>query len=236
MRVYPLGDTAVTVEVDTVISYRAMVNVHALTMRFAQSSVEGVVELIPAFTTLTVVYKPSVVSYDDLAQHLQMLAHEMVQENQEPLLQMVQETHARCIEIPVCYEPQFAPDLAELAYYAGISTEEVIQLHTSPEYRVAMIGFTPAFPYLLGLDERLNVPRKQIPRLRVPAGSVAIGGAQTGIYPITSPGGWSIIGWTPLQLFRPHEPIPSLLLAGDRVRFYAISQAEIAAFQRNDTL
>jgi inhibitor of KinA len=198
--------------------------------------VEGVTELIPAFTTLTVVYTPSVLSYNELADHLQMLAKEMVRENLDTLLQIVQETNARCIDIPVCYEPQFAPDLPELAYHANINIKEVIQIHTSTEYRVAMIGFTPAFPYLLGLDERLNIPRKQVPRLRVPAGSVAIGGAQTGIYPITSPGGWSIIGWTPLQLFRPHEPIPSLLLAGDRVRFYAISQAEIATFQQETVL
>ena len=131
--------------------------------------------------------------------------------------------------VPVCYGGEFGPDLDDLARYARLSVDEVIARHCAPDYRVAMLGFAPGFPYLLGLDPALHAPRRATPRVRVPAGSVAIGGAQTGIYPSELPGGWLLIGRTPLTLFDPAREAPALLAPGQRLRFRAISADEISA-------
>ena len=136
------------------------------------------------------------------------------------------------VEIPVCYDGEFGPDLGEVAEHAKLAQAEVIALHTASEYHVAMLGFAPGFPYLLGLDARLHAPRRASPRTRVPAGSVAIGGAQTGIYPRELPGGWRLIGRTPLTLFDAQRDPPALLAPGQRVRFRAISAQEFAALTR----
>lgn len=128
----------------------------------------------------------------------------------------------RMVEIPVCYGGEFGPDLDTLAAHAGLNAAATIALHAGSDYRVAMLGFAPGFPYLLGLDERLAMPRRADPRQRVPAGSVAVGGSQTGIYPAELPGGWHLIGRTPLRLFDANTESPALLQAGDRVRFRAI--------------
>lgn len=136
---------------------------------------------------------------------------------------------ARIIDIPVCYEPEMAPDLIEAANELGIAIDELIQRHSSASYTVAMIGFAPGFPYLLGLPDSLALPRLATPRTRVPAGSVAIGGNQTGIYPRESPGGWRLLGRTPLVLFDAARASPALLMPGDQVRFQRI---DAAAFER----
>jgi KipI family sensor histidine kinase inhibitor len=136
---------------------------------------------------------------------------------------------ARIIDIPVCYEPAMAPDLVEAASELGITADELVQRHSSASYTVAMIGFAPGFPYLLGLPDSLALPRLATPRTRVPAGSVAIGGRQTGIYPRESPGGWRLIGCTPLVLFDVARASPALLMPGDQVRFQRI---DAAAFER----
>lgn len=138
----------------------------------------------------------------------------------------------RAQQIPVCYGGAFGADLIEVAQQLDLSPDEVVARHTAVEYRVAMIGFAPGFPYLLGLDPALAMPRRRDPRQRVPAGSVAIGGKQTGIYPNELPGGWQLLGRTPLRLFDLIATPPSLLAAGDRVRFHAISEDE---FQQLDT-
>lgn len=129
---------------------------------------------------------------------------------------------ARELVIPVCYGGEYGPDLAEVAAHCGLDEAAVPALHAAADYRVAMLGFAPGFPYLLGLDPRLMMPRRSDPRQRVPAGSVAIGGRQTGIYPEALPGGWQVIGRTPLRLFDLAAEAPALLAAGDRVRFRAI--------------
>ena len=129
-------------------------------------------------------------------------------------------------EIPVCYGGIHGPDLVEVARHLDLSIDEVISRHAAVNYHVAMIGFAPGFPYLLGLDPSLVMPRRDDPRQRVPAGSVAIGGAQTGIYPTELPGGWQLLGRTPLCLFDVTAASPSLLAAGDRVRFRAIDEDE----------
>jgi KipI family sensor histidine kinase inhibitor len=133
------------------------------------------------------------------------------------------------IEIPVCYGDAFGPDLDAVAAHAGLDASDVIERHANAEYRVAMLGFMPGFAYLLGLDPALHAPRRASPRTRVPAGSVAIGGAQTGIYPRELPGGWQLIGRTPLALFDASRTPPALLRPGQRVRFRPIDAGEFAA-------
>ena len=135
---------------------------------------------------------------------------------------------AEAIEIPVCYGGEFGPDLDAVATHCGLEPAEVSARHAAGDYRVAMLGFMPGFAYLLGLDESLHMPRRASPRTRVPAGSVAIGGAQTGIYPRELPGGWQLIGRTPLTLFDPSQAEPALLRPGQRVRFRAIDAAAFA--------
>jgi len=135
------------------------------------------------------------------------------------------------VEIPVCYGGEYGPDLAVVAAHTGLTPEEVIQLHSAAEYRVHAIGFSPGFPYLGGLPPRLNTPRRATPRPSVPAGSVGIGSAQTGVYPVASPGGWNLIGRTPRALFRLHKSPPALLLIGDRVKFRPITPGEFAAWK-----
>ncbi len=139
------------------------------------------------------------------------------------------EEHERApIEIPVCYEAAYAPDLAAVAMATSLTAEEVVRLHVTSPHRVLMIGFTPGFPYIGGLDERLAVPRRATPRARLEAGSVAIANGQTSIYPFATPGGWNLIGRTPLRLFDPARNPPSLLQAGDRVVFVPIPEQEFA--------
>ncbi len=135
----------------------------------------------------------------------------------------------RVVRIPVAYGGAFGPDLDLVARHAGLSEDEVVALHGSVPYRVFMLGFTPGFPYLGGMPARLATPRRDAPRPRIPAGSVGIAGAQTGIYPVESPGGWQLIGRTPLRLFDAASPTPFLLAAGDRVRFRRCTEAEFHA-------
>jgi inhibitor of KinA len=136
------------------------------------------------------------------------------------------------IEIPVCYDREFAPDLDDVAKHAEISAQEVVALHSKSKYRVACIGFVPGFTFLAGLPRNLGTPRRDVPRKEIPPGSVGIGGAQTGIYPLRSPGGWNLIGRTPLKLFDPSKNPPTLLHPGDRVRFRAISTEEFESLKQ----
>lgn len=140
----------------------------------------------------------------------------------------------RHVEIPVCYAPEFGPDLGDWAAHCGLAVEAAISRHTAGDYRVAMLGFSPGFPYLLGLDPALAMPRLATPRPQVAAGSVGIGGAQTGAYPAAGPGGWRLLGRTPLRLFDAHRTEPALLAPGDHVRFVRIDRARFDALSGTD--
>jgi inhibitor of KinA len=133
--------------------------------------------------------------------------------------------------VPVCYGGEFGPDLEFVAKHNGLTEQEVIQIHSSGEYLVYMIGFAPGFPYLGGMSEKIAAPRRTSPRLKIPIGTVGIAGLQTGVYPIETPGGWQLIGRSPEQLFRPHANPPSLLQAGNLVRFQPISRDEYDAWE-----
>ena len=136
------------------------------------------------------------------------------------------ETRKRIFEIPVCYGGEYGPDIQNIAEHAGLSQEEVIQIHSSRDYLIYMLGFLPGFTYLGGLDERLHTPRLANPRIRIPAGSVGIGGSQTGIYPLDSPGGWQLMGMTPGKTYDPARETPILVEAGDYIRFVPVEEEE----------
>lgn len=228
-RLYPLGDAAMVLELGQAIAPATHRLIQALARELARHPPPGLREVVPAFTTLTVYYDPLVLfeqgaasPYAQMASALQRLlpAAQAALADVEP---------GPLVEIPVCYGGDFGPDLGLVASHAQLSEAEVITRHAQPEYLVHMVGFAPGFPYLGGLDARLATPRRAQPRPLVPAGAVGIAGAQTGIYSLPTPGGWQLIGRTPLRLFDPGRARPSLLQAGDRLRFVPISVAE---FQR----
>jgi inhibitor of KinA len=228
-RLYPLGDAAVVLELGQAIAPATQQLVQAFAKVLARHPPPGLREVVPAFTTLTVYYDPLALfalgaasPYEQMASALQRLlpAAQAALADHEP---------GPLVEIPVCYGGEFGPDLALVASHAQLSAAEVIARHAQPDYLVHMIGFAPGFPYLGGLDARLATPRRAQPRPRVPAGAVGIAGAQTGVYSLPTPGGWQLIGRTPLRLFDPSRARPSLLQAGDWLRFVPISEAE---FQR----
>ncbi|MCJ8163420.1 5-oxoprolinase subunit PxpB [Pontibacter sp. E15-1] len=222
VRLYPLGDAAVVVHFGDAIGEETHRQVRAFVACLEEHPFEGLVEYVPAFTTVTVYYNPWVISekgelnpYTKVTGFLQRMLP-LMGKGRAPLAQ-------RVVEIPVAYGGEYGPDLDAVAAHTGLQPGEVIALHTQPDYRVYMIGFAPGFPYLGGISERLVTPRRSSPRPDVPAGTVGIAGNQTGVYPLQTPGGWQLIGRTPIPLFNPANTPPSLLQAGDLVRFVAIS-------------
>ena len=235
VRLFPLGDAAVVVEFGTAISPATHAAIAAFAARLAARPFAGLREMVPAFTTLTVYYDPWLASEN--GRHPQ--PYERVAAQLHQLLAEPEETAtavevAPIVEIPVCYGGAFGPDLAFVAQHAGLSLTEVIDRHTAPEYLVHLIGFAPGFPYLGGMDARLATPRRPQPRPLVPAGTVGIAGPQTGIYSLPTPGGWQLIGRTPLALFNPEWTAPSRLRAGQRLRFVAISEEDFTEIQRQE--
>lgn len=221
-----LGDSALLLQFGEHIDAELSAQVHAAARAIAALQLPGIVELVPAYASLAVVFDPAVWQGED-ALPAQRCRH--VLERCFAASPVEEPTATPLVEIPVCYGGESGPDLPEAAQRAGLTPEEFAARHASSEYRVAMLGFAPGFPYLLGLDPALQQPRRATPRVRVPVGSVAIGGAQTGIYPRELPGGWALIGRTPLGLFDQHLTPPNRLAPGMRVRFVAIGPAEFAA-------
>lgn len=222
---YPLGDAAIVIQFGNVIDLSVNLKIRAICNWLDEYTFHGFVEYVPAYTTITIYYEPWILRYEELK--------EMVDEMLQEVTDLDAET-GDLVEIPVCYGGKYGADLEFVAKYHAITEDEVIALHTAPEYLVYMIGFTPGFPYLGGLDARIATPRKDSPRARVEAGAVGIAGEQTGVYPLATPGGWQIIGQTALALFNIDEEKPALLSAGDRVKFKAVTEAEFLGF--NDDL
>jgi inhibitor of KinA len=213
----PMGDSAIVAELGQKMDQETHFRVKALAAALKKNPFRGMTGYVPAFTTLTVFYDPLSLSFTEMSRRLQSLAED---------IGTGEELQPKVVEIPVCYGGEFGPDLPFVAEYNKLSPEEVIRIHASGEYLVYMIGFAPGFPYLGGMSERIAAPRKPSPRVKVPAGSVGIAGKQTGIYSLDSPGGWQLIGRTPLSLFRVDRNPPGLLEMGDIVRFRPISRAE----------
>jgi KipI family sensor histidine kinase inhibitor len=257
-RIEWLGDRALLLRLGDGIDAALNEHVHDLAHALRMANLPGVRDIVPAYASVAVHYDPSQWAGADsagtFADRLQEIAGACLaraarekfdasapDSTAAPESNVGLDKSSPCdlalpapppqedlVEIPVCYGGDFGPDLADIARHAKLDVAEAIARHAAREYRVAMLGFAPGFPYLLGLDPALHAPRRANPRTRVPAGSVAIGGAQTGIYPRELPGGWQIIGRTPLALFDAGRESPALLAPGQRVRFRAIDTDEFA--------
>ncbi len=222
-----LGDSALSVEFGQEISPAVNRRVTAL-RRCIDEAVKvgrltGIVETVPTYCSLMIVYDPLALGYDELREKLAAIIDGM---------KLADEGKRQVVEIPVVYGGEYGPDLEEVADAHGMTAEEVIRLHSAPEYPVYMLGFVAGFPYLGGMDERLATPRKKSPRLKIAAGSVGIAGGQTGIYSVESPGGWQIIGRTPLKLYDADSENPVLLSAGCYVKFKPVLEAEFKAMMK----
>lgn len=214
------SDDALLVRFGTEISVAHHRRVRSLTAALERAALPAVRNLHPAYASL-------LIRFDPLRSD-----HAAIEAAVRGLLDALEAPAApRAIEIPVCYGGEFGPDLAAVAEHCRLEPQEVIARHSAPEYLVYFLGFSPGFPYLGGMDAALATPRLPAPRTRVPAGSVAIGGAQTGVYPVATPGGWRLIGRTPLRLFDSERPEPALVRMGDQVRFVPIDAAECARLE-----
>jgi len=230
--IVPLGDSAVLIKLGEKPDRETHEKVRILSDHLSAHPFDGMVELIPAYTSVTVLYDPYRVwlaeggnsimddAVDPYARVVERLKNTLsgIGERELP--------EPKRIEIPVCYGGEFGPDLETVARINGLTPEEVIEIHSGTDYLVHMLGFAPGFAYLGGMDRRIAAPRKETPRLAIPPGTVGIAGEQTGVYPIETPGGWQLIGRTPVRLFLPEKDPPALLEAGNLVRFRPISREE----------
>jgi len=231
MQITPLGDCAVLIRVAENFDEapeQALQNVIAAHRRLIAAKIPGVIELAPAYTTVALFYDPvraveAGAPVENVIDWLEQRIRKAIGANESHSGKVA---GVSTVEIPVCYDPEFAFDLDEVARHAELSQREVVDLHSAGDYRVHCVGFIGGFPFLGGLSPKLATPRRETPRKEIPAGSVGIGGKQTGIYSVKSPGGWNIIGRTPLRLFDPQNNPPALLPAGTKVRFRPISREE----------
>ena len=217
MKILPAGDRALVADFGNVISEDVNRKVNALKKVLLAEKVAGVREMIPTYRSLLVEYNPAVISMQALRARIEAADIEGAAAETEK---------RRVLEIPCCYGGLYGEDLAGLAELTGLSEKEIIDIHAGTEYRVYMLGFLPGFVYLGGMDERIAAPRLNSPRVSIPAGSVGIGGSQTGVYPMASPGGWRLIGMTPVSFYDPKRENPVLCEAGDYIRFVPISPEE----------
>lgn len=222
MRILTVGDCAVSVEFGQEISLEINHKVMALKMVLEREPIRGIVELIPTYCSLLIQYDPMDLRYGQLRDRLEALVTQLDEVEMPP---------KQVVEIPVAYGGEYGPDLGEVARAHNISEEEVIKLHSEPEYPIYMLGFVAGFPYLGGMNKAIATPRKQSPRLKIEAGSVGIAGEQTGIYSVESPGGWQIIGRTPLKLYDVNRNEPVLLKAGQYIKFKPITKEEFRAME-----
>ncbi|MDR2525721.1 MAG: 5-oxoprolinase subunit PxpB [Oscillospiraceae bacterium] len=216
----PAGDCALSVEFGDAIHPEINARIRALREALERKPIRGVREYVPTFRSLLVLYEPCVLGFDRLVKKLQA---------RMAGLRGVAEGKRRVYVIPVCYNGE---DLDFVAAHARITREEVVRLHCAPDYLIYMLGFLPGFAYLGGLDAKLHTPRLQNPRTKIPAGAVGIGGEQTGIYPLDSPGGWRLIGRTPVRPYDASRAQPILYAAGDFIRFAPIAMVEYADLER----
>ena len=211
------GDTSVAVVFGNEISTDINTKIRAFDEALAEEQIDGVYETVPTYCSLTIHYAPEKIRYEALKEKLEALL---------AVSHKAQKLNTIVMEIPVVYGGEYGPDLETVAAHNGMSPEDVIRIHSGAEYLIYMLGFTPGFSYMGGMDESIATPRLKTPRVLIPAGSVGIAGKQTGIYPIDSPGGWQLIGRTPVKLYDAHRDTPILLDAGLHVKFIPIDEAE----------
>jgi inhibitor of KinA len=223
----PMGDRALIVEVGDEIDRAVNQKVRELFLRIEKEQIQGIMDLVPTYRSVMVVYDPLTIPQVSLQRRIKDLWDRAGESNLP---------NPKVLEVPVVYGGKHGPDLEWVASYHHLSPEDVVHLHMQPTYQVYMIGFTPGYPYLGEVPEAISTPRRETPRTVVPRGSVAIAQRQTGIYPVQSPGGWHILGWTPLTLFDAGKWPPSLLELGDFVRFFAIREDELTQWQGQQPL
>lgn len=211
------GNTAITVCFENEISKEVNGFVTSFTCAVEQKGIKGVIELIPAFNSVTVLYDSTVTSAGTLKIKLERIIKKLGNS---------QQSSAVLYKIPVCYEEEFSPDMKNVEAHTGLSREEIIEIHSSTDYLIYMLGFLPGFAYLGEMDKRLATPRLDSPRVEISRGAVGIGGEQTGIYPVASPGGWQLIGRTPVLVYDRERENPILYKSGDYIRFVPISRNE----------
>jgi inhibitor of KinA len=240
MDIVPLGDSALVVRVRDRFDDAPEATLDEVFRVFEllqRAAIPGVIELAPAYTSVAVFFDPVALLKSNSATNggFVELAN-TIRGTITPGSKRRRRAAAsalRLIEIPVCYDAEFGVDLDRVTEHTKLTAREIVHLHSTADYRVACIGFVPGFTFLAGLPKNLATPRRDVPRKEIAPGSVGIGGAQTGIYPLRSPGGWNLIGRTPLKLFDPAKAPPTLFSPGDRVRFRAITRAEFDAFSEN---
>ncbi len=220
-----VGDEGLLVEYGDAIDPEINRKVRVMAAALKQKPLEQVREVIPTYRSLLICYDPLRTGPRRIQEHLARLEQD---------LERIEIPPPRTVTIPVCYGGELGPDLEFVCRHTGLSQEEVIARHSGADYQIYMIGFTPGFPFLGGMDPALATPRLETPRTLVPAGSVGIANQQTGVYPIASPGGWRLIGRTPLRLFDPQRRDPFLYRAGDRIRFEPISREEYQRLAAGD--
>jgi inhibitor of KinA len=217
LRFLPAGDLALSVELGDDISVEVNTRVRALEFLIDQKALPGVVETVPTYRALQVYYDPALVGYDALCASLATLAEQASATAMPP---------AREVELPCCYDDELGPDLEAAGRRLDLPVDDLVRLHAGAEYLVYFIGFTPGLPYMTGAPARLTIPRLDTPRVKVPAGTVGIGGIQCCVYSVESPGGFWLLGRTPLRLYDPGAAEPILLRPGDRVRFRRVDRRE----------
>lgn len=217
IKILTAGDASLLVEFGKEINPDINRKIAATVQLMREQHIEGVVDVIPSFCALLINYDPRVIGYEEIKSRIKDLLRIEIKAGEE---------RKKVFEIPVCYGGEFGPDIATIAEHAGLSEQEVIELHSSRDYLIYMLGFLPGFCYLGGLDERIFTPRLASPRLKIDAGSVGIGGSQTGIYPLDSPGGWQLMGKTPVKTYDPDREVPILFEAGNYIRFVPVSEEE----------
>jgi inhibitor of KinA len=229
VRMLAAGEQGLIVEFGNAIDPAVNARVHRLARALATLGLEGVIESVPTYRSLLVLFDPLVLPRERLVAEVEALLA-------VPVVEEASGAGGNTVELPVLYGGEFGPDLAFIARRNGLSTEDVIAIHSSSSYLVYMLGFTPGFPYLGGMSSRLVTPRLSTPRGKVPAGSVGIAGSQTGVYPVESPGGWRLIGRTPLRLFDLEAAPPFLLAPGDVVRFRPVDEEEYWAYHQAEEI
>lgn len=225
-RILLSGDCAILVEFGDTISEKLYVQIINFVENLKKECENDIItDMIPAFCSVLIEYDAFLIDYYQMKE---MIRKALLKQSDK------RSGRTRIIEIPVCYGTTYGEDLDFVAENAGLTKEEVINMHSSRDYLIYMLGFMPGFPYLGGLDERLFTPRLSSPRIRIPAGSIGIGGKQTGIYPLESPGGWQLIGRTPIRPYRPDRKIPIIYQAGDYIRFIPIGEEEYKRIEREE--
>ena len=219
-----LGDTALIIYFGDEISAELNARVHTVAHHLSMPPLPGLIEMVPAYTTLTIHYDPLVIEASQPEQTLRQIILSRLEQCPK-----ARSKQGRTIDIPVCYDAEFGPDLSIVANHNQITTDEVICCHSSGVYQVYFLGFSPGFPFMGGMSVDIATPRRDSPRFVIPAGSVGIAGAQTGIYPMETPGGWQLIGRTPIPLVDFDRDHPTLLQPGDNIKFQPISSSEYQA-------